>query len=227
VRRTHEGNGTPGLSWTRRSRLVRVGAHFEHAHIGLPVSLLIRVEPIGRLSEHADIPIAFTVERILEISLPDDGLGGIAFNEVPVEVPWEKDYDRIRGEGPTRWPQRFDTSNWGLIAAYDGSHRVGGAVIAFNTAGITMLEGSSDIAVLWDLRVRPAVRRSGVGARLFRAVEEWARQRGSRTLKVETQTVNVPACRFYARMGCMLGSINRFAYPELPDETQLVWVKGL
>jgi GNAT superfamily N-acetyltransferase len=180
------------------------------------------------LSEHAEIPIAFIVDRILEVSIPDDGLGGITFNEVPVVVPWEKDYDRVTGEGPTRWPRRFDTSNWALIAAHDRDSRVGGAVIAYNTAGLTVLdERSREIAVLWDLRVHPAARGSGVGSMLFRAVEDWCRQRESRTLEVETQNINVPACHFYARMGCRLGSANRFAYPALPNETQLVWVKKL
>ena len=42
-------------------------------------------------------------------------------------------------------------------------------------------------------------------------------------MKVETQNINVPACRFYARMGCELGTIDRFAYPDLPGETQLLW----
>ncbi len=191
------------------------------------MSVVIQEEPIALLSEHAEIPIAFIVDRILEVSTPDDGLGGITFNEAPVDVPWEKDYDSIKGEGPTRWPKRFDTSNWGLIAAHDRSARVGGAVIAYSTAAVNMLEGSSDVAGLWDLRVHPGARGSGIGSILFRAVEDWARQRGCRTLTVETQNINVPACRFYARMGCRLASINRFAYPQLPDETQLVWVKGL
>jgi len=44
---------------------------------------------------------------------------------------------------------------------------------------------------------------------------------------VETQNVNVPACRFYARMGCVLGGIHRFAYPELPGEARLLWYKAL
>jgi GNAT superfamily N-acetyltransferase len=100
-------------------------------------------------------------------------------------------------------------------------------VIAFNTAGVNVLEGSKEIAVLWDLRVRPTVRRSGVGSMLFRAVEDWTRQRGCRTLKIETQNINVAACHFYAGMGCTIGSINRFVYPELPTETQVVWVKEL
>ena len=29
------------------------------------------------------------------------------------------------------------------------------------------------------------------------------------------------------RMGCELGAMHRFAYPELPDEVQLLWYKAL
>ncbi len=54
-----------------------------------------------------------------------------------------------------------------------------------------------------------------------------SRSRGCHTLKVETQNINVPACRFYQRMGCTLGTVNRFAYPDLPDEIQLIWFKNL
>jgi GNAT superfamily N-acetyltransferase len=144
---------------------------------------------------------------------------------VPVEVPWVKDYDAIKGEGPTRWPKRFDVANWGLLAAHDAGHRVGGAVLAFNTAGVNLLEGRADVAVLWDIRVRPEVRAAGIGTALFRAAEVWARDRDCRTLKIETQNINVAACRFYARMGCTLGAIDRFAYPALPDEVQLMWLK--
>jgi len=44
---------------------------------------------------------------------------------------------------------------------------------------------------------------------------------------VETQNINVPACRFYVRMGCALLAINCMAYPELPGEAQLLWCKDL
>jgi streptothricin acetyltransferase len=46
-------------------------------------------------------------------------------------------------------------------------------------------------------------------------------------LKVETQNINAAACHFYARQGCTLGGINRFAYPLLPLEVQLLWYKDL
>ena len=39
--------------------------------------------------------------------------------------------------------------------------------------------------------------------------------------------MNVAACRFYASLGCELGAINRFAYPSLPDEVQLLWYREL
>jgi GNAT superfamily N-acetyltransferase len=159
------------------------------------MSFRIEEEPIGRLDEHATISIAFTVERILEVSLPGAGLGGVRLSEVAVDSPWVKDYDAIKGEGPTRWSRRFETSNWGLLSAHDARERIGGAVIAFNTADVHMLEGRRDMAVLWDIRVRPDSRSSGVGSLLFRAVEHWSRSKGCRTLKIETQNINVPACR--------------------------------
>ena len=179
------------------------------------------------LADLAGVPIAFEVRSILDVVVHDDGLGGMSLVERRLKAPYVKDYDALQGEGPMRWASRFDLTNWGLLLARAGSVCVGGAVLAFDTPGVDMLERRRDLAVLWDLRVASAVRGQGVGAALFRAAESWARARACLLLKVETQSVNVPACRFYARQGCMLGAIHRFAYPELPDEVQLLWYKAL
>ena len=184
-------------------------------------------EPLTGLGLHGEVPIAFLVERVLDVRLIEDGLGGLVMTEKAVEVPCLKDYDALKGGGPTKWASRFDVTNWGLIAAHRAGQRVGGAVVAYNTAGVDMLESRRDLAVLWDIRVRPEARRSGTGSLLFGAVEAWARDRRCRTLKAETQNTNVPACRFYRRMGCTLGAINRFAYADLPDEVQLIWTKEI
>ena len=90
-----------------------------------------------------------------------------------------------------------------------------------------MLEGREDLACLWDLRVHPDYRGKGVGHLLFSQAVEWARQKHCLRLKVETQNINVPACRFYARHGCELRGINRYAYGEALDETQLLWYLDL
>lgn len=184
-------------------------------------------EPITAAAELAYIPIAFEVESVFDVSAPDGGLGGLVLSERRLDVPYVKDYDALEGEGPAQWARRFDVSNWGLIGAHSNGARVGGAVIAFDTAGVDMLEGRRDLAVLWDIRVAPQARGLGVGSALFRAAEAWAAARGGRRLKIETQNINVAACRFYARQGCVLGAINRFAYDGLPSEVQLLWYKNL
>lgn len=189
------------------------------------MNIKINEESIVVAPELARIPISFKVESILEVAAADGGLGGLILSERRLEIPYVKDYDMMEGENPTEWPARFDVSNWGLIGAHSNGMRIGGAVIAFNTQGVNMLEGRRDLAVLWDIRVSPEARGRGVGSALFQAVEAWAAERGCGQLKIETQNINVPACRFYARQGCTLGSINRFAYCELPDEVQLLWYK--
>ena len=184
-------------------------------------------EQLTFLMELARIPIAFKVDRIFDVIVHEGGLGGFTFLESSVDVPYVKDYDAIAGEGPAHWASRFDMTNWGLITSRAGGLCVGGAVVACKTLGAAMLEGRSDLAVLWDIRVAPEFRGQGVGSSLFRAAEEWATARGCRQLKVETQNINVVACRFYARQGCVLGAIHRLAYPELPHEVQLLWYKNL
>jgi GNAT superfamily N-acetyltransferase len=196
---------------------------------GLSVTSTIEIfdEPLSRLLEHRVIPISFRVDSVLQVRLVDGGLGGIAFREQIVDEPYVKDYDARDGEGPTRWLTQFDTSNWGFMAAYVDGRRMGGAVIAFSSPGVDLLERRTDLAALWDLRVDPGIRRSGVGRALFSAAEVWARDRECTQLLIETQNTNVPACRFYLDMGCFLRSIDRLAYPDIPGESRLLWIKEL
>ena len=184
-------------------------------------------EPITSLADLAQVPIAFEVSRVFDIRLRDGIPAEFVSRERILDVPYAKDYDAIAGEGPTQWARRFDVSNWGLIVARAGGRRVGGAVIAWNTPGMSMLEGRSDLAVLWDIRVAPDLRGKGVGSALFRAAESWAVARGCRQLKVETQNINVTACRLYARQGCRLAAVHPLAYPEFPEEIQMLWCKDL
>lgn len=189
--------------------------------------LEIRKEPIGDLVGYEHVSIAFETKRRLEVLAVNGGLGGLVFEERQVEPPLLKDYDSIPGHSPLEWSKRFDLSRWGVIAARLSGERIGGAVIAFNTPEVVMLEGRCDLAVLWDIRVAPENRGHGVGSALFRAAESWALARGCRQIVAETQNINVDASRFYACQGCILGAVNRFAYADFPDEIQLLWFKDL
>lgn len=187
----------------------------------------IREETVDALVAYSQIPIAFQVITRFRVEILENGLGGFGLTEEPVDVPYIKDYDEEHEEKPTRWAKRWDISNWGILSAFEGAIRIGGAVVAFDTPGVHFLEGRKDIAALWDIRLRPESRGCGVGAMLFKRAVGWSQRKGCHLFKVETQNINVPACRFYAKQGCELGAINRYAYPDLPDEVQLIWYRHI
>jgi ribosomal protein S18 acetylase RimI-like enzyme len=185
----------------------------------------ITVETLETLPTYGDVSIAFVVDRIFEITILDPTV--FALSECTLEHPYPKDYDAIPGNGPSNWNGCFDLSNWGFIVARENGARVGGAAIAYKTEVVNLLEGRNDLALLWDLRVSPTHRGHGLGLEIFREVEKWSSARNCTELKVETQNTNVAACKFYQRQGCELRAIDRFAYPDLPNEIQMLWYKAL
>jgi ribosomal protein S18 acetylase RimI-like enzyme len=190
-----------------------------------PLEVDIRAEGAETLADYGRVAIAYEVREALDVDAR--ALEGIVMHRRGLDVPYVKDYDATPSNRPADWGARFDLRRWGILAARSRGARVGGAVVAFGSPGVEMLRGRDDRAVLWDLRVDPARRGRGLGRALFAAAERWATARGARWLSVETQNVNVPACRLYESMGCTLGEIDRFAYPDLPGEVRLVWWKRL
>ena len=193
------------------------------------MTVQIREIGVDALPEYARIPIAFQARSVFRVDLIDGGLGGIHLREERV-APYIKDYDAHEDSGPRRWPQRYDMRNWAIFLAVQGDRGVGAATVAFNTPGLKVLAGRSDVGALWDIRVHPDFRRRGIGTRLFHQAADWLGERGCQQMKVETQNINVPACRFYAKRGCQLGEINRYGYaghPEVRHEVMLIWYLDL
>ena len=168
------------------------------------------------IAEYAAIPIAFEVRERVD---PDRAsvLGTLA-----VDAPYRKDYDAHSGFAPRDWPSRFDLGEWLLLVARDGERAIGAAAVAPRAVMIDM-DIPGDSSVLWDLRVAPEARRSGVATALFRRAAGRARERGAAWLVAETQDINVAACRFYARMGMRLTAFDPGVYPGLPDEARMIW----
>ena len=187
--------------------------------------------PVGDLDAYASIPISFVVRS--RLNLENLWLG--EFVQTPVEER-TKNYDELE---PIRTlPQRFDVKNWRMVWAEKNSgdntflrispaapkteSLIGGALIAWKTDGLDMLERRTDLAVLWDIRVHPLFRGQGLGRALFDSAKRWAKEHGCHELRVETQDTNVDACMFYRRMGCRLHSIKENAYEGL-DEAKIIW----
>lgn len=173
------------------------------------------------LQEYAKIPMWHKVSTILKLEKIKGGLGGIIFEEIEVE-PYIKDLGKE--EKPLMWEKNFDISNWGFFIAYDDDKPVGGACLVYKTEGVNMLNSREDLSVLWDIRVHPDYKGRGIGSMLLSASKNWSKTRNCKQLKIECQTNNVPACRFYAKNGAILGSIDEYAYYEdYDEEVQLIW----
>ena len=187
----------------------------------------IREVPVSQLSFLSSVSIAFEVNSILDIHSSENQAEKWIINEHKITAPYVKEYDSVSENHPMDWQQQFDMTNWGLIYAFHCEERIGGALIAFQTPGVDMLEDRSDQAVLWDIRVAPAWRGKGVGKALFEAVKEWTIARQCCELKIETQNNNVQAVRFYQKQGCTLKRVIKDAYPDLPGELQLLFYLSL
>jgi ribosomal protein S18 acetylase RimI-like enzyme len=81
----------------------------------------------------------------------------------------------------------------------------------------------NDFAQIDDVCVDAKARGTGIGtALLARAVKHASRLKLS-GVRAETQSLNVPACRFYRKNGFCLGGFDRFHYGARSKEIALFW----
>ena len=189
--------------------------------------MLIVEESRARFDEYAQVSIGFHVRETFDAQGVEAMMQGAVPVATPIAEPYWKDYDAYPGGHPAEWPDRFDVSKWIVLTALDDGLRVGGAVIAMDDPQVVLLRDRGGLALLWDIRVAPNMRHRGVGRALLQAAERAATERGASAMRVETQQVNVAACRFYHRNGYVLERMISDAYPNLPSEIQLLWLKTL
>ncbi|UJR31794.1 hypothetical protein I4U23_019271 [Adineta vaga] len=172
----------------------------------------------SRLLEFDNISIAFEIHSIYDVIDDNDKIELI---ERPVNQPYIKDYDQLNIDPSESW-STMDTTNWGIFLALDETQDdkpIGGAIVMMPECA------------LYDLRVAPSHRHSGVGKALFKQAVEWAKQQGKTTrMSIETQNTNVSACLFYVAMGAKLDNIDRNAYShdeQVKHEIRLNWYVDL
>jgi ribosomal protein S18 acetylase RimI-like enzyme len=185
------------------------------------VSVEIRREDFRSLGAYGEISTAFDVREALLTPIARDG----ALEYRVVSPSYQKDYDVIPSNHPRDWPTRFAVDRAEFIAAYSHGKRVGGVVAVVEPSDVARLGGENPLALLWDLRVTPEARGRGVGHALLAAVEARGRELDIPGVTVETQDVNVAACRLYAGAGYGISSVDANAYDGFPGETRIIWTK--
>lgn len=90
---------------------------------------------------------------------------------------------------------------------------------------IRLKQNWNQYGLIEDISVAEDYRKRGIGKKLMTAAIGWARAGGMVGLMLETQDINLVACRFYERCGFQLGGVDVMLYGNLVDkkEQALFW----
>lgn len=99
---------------------------------------------------------------------------------------------------------------------YDNHDCIGQIRLRSNWNGYALVE---------DIRVQKDSRHQGIGSRLLQAAVEWAKRNHFAGLVLETQDVNLSACRFYAKHRFVIGSVDTMLYSNFSTagEVAILW----
>lgn len=80
-------------------------------------------------------------------------------------------------------------------------------------------------AFIEDIAVAKDFRKKGVGTALLNKAIEWAKENNLCGLMLETQDINVSACRFYAKNNFVIGAVDTMLYSNFPtaNEIAIFW----
>ncbi|MFN7252416.1 MAG: GNAT family N-acetyltransferase [Anaerobacillus sp.] len=95
-----------------------------------------------------------------------------------------------------------------------------------NCIGQIRLRGNwNGYAYVEDVAVAKEYRKNGVGTALLNKAFEWAKENNFCGLMLETQDINVSACRFYSKNNFIIGSIDTMIYSNLStaNEIAILW----
>jgi streptothricin acetyltransferase len=85
---------------------------------------------------------------------------------------------------------------------------------------ITLHKHWNNYVWVQDIAVDLKFRRGGVGGRLIKQAIDWAKEKNSPGIMLETQHNNVNACKFYERMGFQLSGFDTMLYKGLNPASQ-------
>lgn len=110
----------------------------------------------------------------------------------------------------------IDEKSKAVYLFYEDNHCVGQIKLRTHWNGFGFVE---------DISVAKGSRSKGIGTALMDTAIEWAKQNDLIGLMLETQDVNLLACRFYARNNFVIGAVDSMLYSKFPTahEKAIFW----
>ncbi len=117
--------------------------------------------------------------------------------DIPYEKRWKPDHEEV-----VRYERVIEQGY--SAGAYDGERLVGIAIAEKQTWNRTLC--------IWEFHIDSECRGQGVGRQLMEYVASIGQKAGCRVMVCETQNTNVPAIRFYRKVGFEVGAIDLSYY---------------
>jgi ribosomal protein S18 acetylase RimI-like enzyme len=153
-----------------------------------------------------------------QVSLDEsDDRFALTLQIIPLETPYVKRYDHLDEPTLQHYAQ---LPHHGLsFGAYEAGRCVGVA--------LTEPRAWNKSLWVWEFHVEAAHRRRGIGRQLMGMLTERGRAAGMRTVVCETQNTNVPAIRFYRKLGFRFEGIDLSYYSnhDFPDGEIAIFMK--
>ncbi|MCR3906727.1 MAG: GNAT family N-acetyltransferase [Tenericutes bacterium] len=121
------------------------------------------------------------------------------------------------------WVKILNEKTTSIVVLEENGIWVGGCITVTHSPRVNMLRNNMQNAVLWDIRVHPQYQNLGVGSILLEASIKFSKQMNCKHLIIETQDNNPKAIDFYLKHNAKLIEINKQAYQDTPNETQLIF----
>jgi ribosomal protein S18 acetylase RimI-like enzyme len=140
--------------------------------------------------------------------------GNFSYIIEEIDPPYHKTYE----EDNIDYTEYIDNPDKIVFLAYADGVPAGQIVLRRNWNHFAYIE---------DIRVSSEFRGRGTGVALLKKAEEWAKKGEMPGIMLETQDVNVPACRLYEKFGFIIGGVDKKLYggTKYAHETALFWYK--
>jgi streptothricin acetyltransferase len=163
------------------------------------------------------------LERVSTLTEPEVAHCDFSF-KISSEVA--KPLSQLALEQPfTTSPLPERTKDFGFDDEYfenaDGKQRVlfvlkkDDTIFGYSTAS----RGWNNMVHLDYICLDASIRGNGNAMRLLNAVREWTREIGLKHIRIEGQSNNVSACRFYKKAGLVFGGYDEYLFRAIPENS--------
>ena len=171
----------------------------------LSASLIIRPLAVADVLRLSDIDAEFESDHLLDVEKTTNGIDvSWRLVERPLDPPFRSTDYGMSPQDCKDLTARLHEGDGLYLVAEDA----GKLVALFDMER----ERWRNTAKLWNIGIDRAYRRTGLGRELMNRAIAWARDEGLRGIVLETQTNNMPACRFYQAMGLKLCGLDDHFY---------------